>query len=65
MSEETDYNYFLKWEWTIAIPEDTRTRRQKIVDRIKWHTYLRFVFWWKYERRDRIRAYREWWRERP
>ena len=65
VSEERDVNYLPQWEWTIAIPKDTRTRRQKIVGRITWHTYRRYAYWWKHDRWDRIRAYRAWWDERP
>jgi len=61
----TNWNYFQNFEYTIPITPDTRTRRQKIVGKIKWHAWKRWQCWWQYDRERTIERYQEWWRERP
>lgn len=59
-----DYNYFQEFHY--QGPPDTRTPWQRRKDKARWYLlggYLRW--WWTYERADRIRAYKNWWSDRP
>jgi hypothetical protein len=59
---EFDRNYYQVVEVTTP---STLTIKRPLWSRVKYHVLYRWSIWYRYYRGKKVRAYREWWRERP